>query len=310
MEYNKDAFNTIGDTADPVGFNSEVYQVYSDTCAIQSQKLILEKFGIDISQEDLIRESYENGWYDPDSGGGTCMSDIGKLLENHGVPVVQTSGNNIFSLARELAQGHQVIVGVDSGELWNRGSWTQALEDYFIGEIPDHALIVSGLDASDPENVQVVLTDPGTGQERVRYSEREFLEAWKDSDCWMMSTEVAPPDEYLYWSCEDHGFARIPSSTLEKLGACEFNVSSSEYGGFIDTLCENPDMSWDDILQIGLAVISCVKTGISLYNMFTEMSDDGHNSALCADCGGACICDEEAQGADGAISGGDGDSLS
>lgn len=59
-------------------------------------------------------------------------------------------------------QGHKVIVGVDSGELWDNkllGWWN----DFFHGDTPDHALVVAGIDMADPNNPMVILTDPGTG---------------------------------------------------------------------------------------------------------------------------------------------------
>ncbi len=275
MKYDFEVRNKFGDTNAEVQFNPDVFQGYSDTCAIQSQKLILEKYGVNISQEDLIREATENGWYTPNSMNGTQMSDVGKLLECHGVEVVQSSGNNIFSLAHELAQGHQVIVGVDSGELWNKGSWYHSLEDFFLGEVPDHALIVSGLDVSDPSNVQVVLTDPGTGQERVRYGEKEFLDAWKDSNCWMMSTESAPPSEYCFWGTYDHCFAGIPQDTLARLGACDFDVRSEGYDDFIVKLQETPEMGWEEIIEMGMAVLTLVKMGMEVVDDIAEPGSGG-----------------------------------
>ena len=74
----------FGDTGNVEFGNPDVYQQYGDTCAIQSQRLILEKFGISLTQDELIEEATLNGWYTRDSGRGTRMEDVGKLLENHG----------------------------------------------------------------------------------------------------------------------------------------------------------------------------------------------------------------------------------
>ena len=40
---------------------NEVKQAYSDTCAIKSQQLILNEFGIPCTEDELIQFSYEHG---------------------------------------------------------------------------------------------------------------------------------------------------------------------------------------------------------------------------------------------------------
>lgn len=237
------AEKTFGDTGKTITCDKNVYQQYEDTCAIQSQRLILEKFGIRKTQEELIEEAKINGWYA--QGGGTQMEDVGKLLELHGIEVEISHDNNIFSLANELAQNHQVIVAVDSSELWERGNWNNSLKDFFTGDTPDHALIVSGLDTTDPENIQVVLTDPGTGEVRVRYSEEEFINAWKDSNCWMMTTETSPSEDLNTNFDLDYSFAGIHSDTLQHLAELVLPVTTEKFGSFIDNLLENPSISWE-----------------------------------------------------------------
>lgn len=168
---------------------SDVYQYYPDTCAIRSQELILKDFGINISQEELIQEAIDYGWYVP--GQGTSPEDVGKLLELNGVPVKQYKNGNIFSLVNELAQGHKVIVGVDAKELWsNQPNWL----NLFGINTPNHALLVSNIDTTDPNNITVTLTDPGTGDVAKVYSFEQFEDAWRDSNCFVVATqEPAPP---------------------------------------------------------------------------------------------------------------------
>jgi hypothetical protein len=167
----------------------DVYQVYPDTCAIKSQQLILQDFGIDLPQEQLINEAMNMGIYEP--GSGTQPVDVGKLLDLHGVPCTATHDATILDLTRALAQGHKVIIGVDSGELWNAGSH-ELIED-FMGEVADHALIVAGIDVSTNE---VILTDPGSGNEGARYPLEQFLDAWQDSGNFMVETQAPAPSEF------------------------------------------------------------------------------------------------------------------
>lgn len=44
-------------------YNPDVQQQYPDTCAIKSQQLILEDFGIDVSENQLVQTANANGWY-------------------------------------------------------------------------------------------------------------------------------------------------------------------------------------------------------------------------------------------------------
>lgn len=174
--------------------NPEVQQAYSDTCAIKSQQLILNDFGIPCTEDELVQVSYENGWY---NGNGTLMPDIGNLLEIAGIECTKQTDANIFNIVSELSQGHKIIVGVDSDELWHNdtigGKFHNWLKDFFKGNTPDHALIVAGIDTSDPNDVKVLLTDPGTGEQLKPYSLSQFMDAWSDAECYMVSTNCAVP---------------------------------------------------------------------------------------------------------------------
>lgn len=176
-----------------------VYQFYPDTCAIRSQEIVLRDYGIEVPQEALIQISAEQGWYTP--GEGMAPMHVGKLLDLAGVDCHQSENNTVFDLMRELSQGHRVIVGVDSGELWADNFFdkvSEMCEDYINGERPDHALIVAGIkvDSMNPEDVKVILTDPGQGTVRVEYSFEQFYDAWKDSNCFMVTTDEPAPFQY------------------------------------------------------------------------------------------------------------------
>ena len=166
--------------------SDDVRQLYSDTCAIKSQQLILQDFGLNISEDQLRYEAMINGWYN----GGTSPADVGRLLELHGVRISQYDNANIFNIVNELSLGHKVIVGVDSGELWEDNEMDKLFED----SQADHALIVSGVDTSDPNNIKVILTDPGTGDLLKEYSMEQFVDAWQDSNCFMMATNDPVPN--------------------------------------------------------------------------------------------------------------------
>lgn len=227
-----------------IEFDPTVYQFYEDTCAIQSQHLILQQYGIDVSQEELINIAKENGWYA--EGYGTPMDMVGKLLEYYGVDIHGSQGNNIFNLSNELAQGHQVIVGVDAYEL----VFPEETQDWdsLYGEQANHALVVVGIDTSDPDNVLVIVTDPGTGNRQMAYPADQFIDAWKDSNCFMVSTDSVPTNPTWDYSPIDN-FAGIPMDTLDRLSGMDIDMSSTEiYDNFVEDLLANP-ASFDDILS-------------------------------------------------------------
>lgn len=181
-----EANRLVGDAINPY------QQSYADTCAIKSQQIILNEFGIPATEDQLVQYSYEKGWYRGD-GTGTTFQDVGNLLEDANIPCTRQANANVFNLVSELAQGHKVIVGVDSGELWGN-KFSAWYNDFFNGATPDHALIVSGIDATDPKNVKVIVTDPGNGDHHKAYPLEQFMDAWSDASCYMVSTDVAVPD--------------------------------------------------------------------------------------------------------------------
>jgi len=216
---------------DPIATPEMIYQGYDDTCAIRSQEIILRDFGINVSQEQLIQTAADNGWYSP--GGGTSPDDVGNLLEHYGVPVTRCENANVFNLANELAQGHKVIVGVDAKELWGQTGIVHNILEFFGVETPNHALIVSGIDTSDPNHVTVTVTDPGTGDVAKVYSWEEFSDAWKDSNCMMVSTSLPAPATLPEMQNFDYALGHLPT------------IGGLDYGKFIETYSPFMGMSAD-----------------------------------------------------------------
>ncbi len=196
--FGEDGFGSEG------GLNPVIYQGNEGVCAIRSQQIILRDYGIDVSLDELKQYAITNGWYDPSPEGGTPMWAIGNLLLSCNVSCEQSVDNTVYDLINQLAQGHRVIVGVDANELWadrNHDVIAGAKEwfkDFFVGETPNHALVVAGVDVNpdNPDDVKVILTDPGTGDLRIEYELDDFMDAWKDSQCFMVSTDTPAPLQY------------------------------------------------------------------------------------------------------------------
>jgi hypothetical protein len=166
----------------------DVDQHYSDTCAIRSQQLILRDYGINLTQEQLIREAKEHGWYDH----GTPLKAVGNLMEAHGLHVNKVVHANEYNLFHELAQGHEIIVTVNSNALWHPGNLEDLRYSVFGGSA-DHALIVAGIDTRNEDHPMVIVKDPGTGQIAKEYPMEQFIDAWKGSDCYMVTTDRPAP---------------------------------------------------------------------------------------------------------------------
>lgn len=196
-------------------FDPNIYQGYSNTCAIRSQEIVLRDYGIMLSQDQLINYATENGWFNPDpTMGGTDKSAVGNILDACGVETTRTENATISDIISELRAGHRVIVSVDADELWNNnesnllkktlGEIKNKANDNvqnFLGiEGANHALVVGGVNVNpnDSSDIKVCLIDSGTGDVCKEYDFKDFQDAWKDGHCLMVSTKEPAPYQYNY----------------------------------------------------------------------------------------------------------------
>jgi len=173
----------IGDPLDDMSFWH--LQDANDTCAIASQQFVIEQLtGQQVTEEQLVALSEQNGWYTP--GAGTPPDDCGNLLQLFGLNVEHHTGATIDDISSQLAQGHGVIVGVDAEKIWgipqtDASSTPLTSVPTIPGQGADHAVEVIGIDQRDPNNPMVVLNDSGTPNgagELVPLA--TFLSAWAD----------------------------------------------------------------------------------------------------------------------------------
>ena len=247
--------NSIGDAAEGCGSvgthmsvgeeavdvtSSHVLQSYRDTCAIKSQQLILERFGKHLSEDELVQQAYDNGWYRP--GCGTSGNDMGEILRANGVPCTNYANCNIAHVVSALADGKQVMMAVDSGELWKTsfiGKLKETIEDKipFVGGA-DHALLVTGIDASDPSDVKVIVTDPGSGALNKPYPLKQFIDAAEDSKFFMTVTDNPAPNVF---DAFEPGTTHLPM--IGDMNYYEFMNQFSDYMQDGDVI---PDSVWSD----------------------------------------------------------------
>lgn len=195
----ENSFRTYGQAGENIHDPIFIKQPDDHSCGLRCQQIVLRDFGIDIPFEDLETIAKNAGVY---SDNGTSTYDIGKVLQMAGVGMHQVQGSTIYDLTAELSQGHRVIVSVDADELWYnknlKGKLANWLNDVFGRQGGNHAVIVAGIEVNpmDTNDVKVVLTDPGNGYLRAEYSFQQFVDAWKDSNCFMVATDEAAPYQY------------------------------------------------------------------------------------------------------------------
>jgi hypothetical protein len=208
-------------------------QSANDDCAIRAQQFIIEQFtGQKLSEQALEQEAAANGWYAPGHG-GTPIADMGKLLQDHGIPVDTFSHATVTQLADELAQGHKVIVAINAEDLWR-------FDPALAGQVPttgaqgasgsqsaDHAVVVSGIDTTDPNHPKVLISDPGTGEALASYPLDDFLKAWKTSDFAMVATHDPAPSTLPEMANFDYQAGHIPM--VMNMPYDEFHVLNEEF---------------------------------------------------------------------------------
>lgn len=165
----------------------------ANTCAIQAQQLILQDYGVFVSDEELLEVAVANGWYVDEIG--SPFDFIGELLNYYNVQSVQMRNANIYYLMQELSKGHRIIVGVDDNDLSQTQSWRN-FDEVIVGQEANHVLMVAGIDTRDPQDVKVIVTDPANDDISKSYPAEQFLDAWRESGFFMVATTTPAPLQY------------------------------------------------------------------------------------------------------------------
>ncbi len=169
-------------------------QEAQNSCAIAAQEFILddlgEEYGITFEEAELSQLAIANGWYNPEAG--TPLGCVGNLLEIHGIEIEKGFHRNLDDINQQLEQGNKVLVSVDATEILNYEAVNNELLADMYG-IPtqgaNHVVQVIGVDNTDPDNPMVIINDPGREDGMgLKIPADNFVEAWEDSDNFMVST--------------------------------------------------------------------------------------------------------------------------
>nr|WP_320000338.1 hypothetical protein [uncultured Draconibacterium sp.] len=158
------------------------------TCAIKVQQLVLAEFDIKISEKELLEEASQEGWYT--EGKGMLLEHVGKTLNKHGIKTERIINAALQELERACYSGSQVIVAVDSGEIWFSSDDEQERErqEDLIEEIPDHVVLVVGLEKKNEIVTGISIKDPVVFEGIKTIAVDVFMNAWQDSDFFMIKT--------------------------------------------------------------------------------------------------------------------------
>lgn len=161
---------------DPEALNEfHRYQGFTADCALYTQGGVLEANGQTFDIEEYRQQGQNEGWYDPSDG--TTVSEVGRLIEENGVPVKYYENGATFSdMAVELGQGHGVVVAVDTEPIW--------------GEPGGHALWVTGLEVNaDGSPANIICNDSGRPDgQGFAYPADQFSQAWDWQNNYMVAT--------------------------------------------------------------------------------------------------------------------------
>ncbi|MBQ2586843.1 MAG: hypothetical protein II570_07960, partial [Bacteroidaceae bacterium] len=130
--------------------------------------------GIKFVADELVELAKKKHWL---REGGTRIGDVGNTLETVGLTIDKSFDHSLEDLKKALDEGKDVIAIVDGGELIGDRK-AEILEDIFIGEIPDHAVVVTHVDI---EKDEIEVFDPQSHNEKDCYTTEQFLDAWEDS---------------------------------------------------------------------------------------------------------------------------------
>ena len=151
-------------------------------CDIECEEFVLHQFGIEVTHKSLLDTAYKNCWL---KDKGMPLYNIGRLLEKNNLPVSRRYNSTIEEVVRLLSAGNQLIAVVDDTLLGNAQSSANLH--------PNHAVVISSISV---ETDEIILFNPNTDEELTKYSISSFMEAWKQSNNYLVVINTT--DRFIY----------------------------------------------------------------------------------------------------------------
>ena len=151
-------------------------------CDIECEEFVLHQFGIEVTHKSLLDTAYKNCWL---KDKGMPLYNIGRLLEKNNLPVSRRYNTHIEEVVRLLSAGNQLIAVVDDTLLGNAQS--------SANQHPNHAVAISSISV---ETDEIILFNPNTDEELTKYSISSFMEAWRQSNNYLVVINTT--DRFIY----------------------------------------------------------------------------------------------------------------
>ena len=146
-------------------------------CNVRCEQYVLQKFGFTFSEEELEEKASSAEWL---KEGGTPLFRIGSLCADNGLCVSRKYYATLQDVKDALELGSEVIVVIDGGEI-DGNEIVETIEDKFVGEIPDHAIVILSLED------EIIAFNPNLGDIPQRIPRDRFIDAWRDSKFYMVA---------------------------------------------------------------------------------------------------------------------------
>ena len=166
---------------------------YQGTCGLVSCEGVLRKFGIQVTENDVVEHAAKNQLCttegEPGEQGGTNAFERAQILRDFGVPAHAEVGGNLDQLAARVSEGRGVIIGANAGELWQDAN-------YYDNGRSNHAVVVTGVERS-PSTGQPTgfyINDSGRGEAGRLVDAATMEDAWVKAGGKWTITDVAKPN--------------------------------------------------------------------------------------------------------------------
>lgn len=154
-------------------------------CVVHCEGIALRRFGVDVTDEELLNESRKEGWLQQ---AGTALHNIGHLAGSLGLGVSHRYECSIEDIHESLYAGHIVLAAVDANELIGNYAEEKG-KDITEGKTPNHVVIVESINEDT-----VTITDSATPQQHDVYPLSQFQDAWDDSSRYLII--ISDGEEY------------------------------------------------------------------------------------------------------------------
>lgn len=151
-------------------------------CDIECEEFVLHQFGIEVTHKSLLDMAYKNCWL---RDKGMPLYNMGRLLEKNNLSVSRRYNSTIEEIDRLLSAGNQLIAVVDDSLL---GGVLSAESQH-----PNHAVAISSISV---ETDEIILFNPNTDEELTKYSISSFMEAWRQSNNYLVVINTT--DRFVY----------------------------------------------------------------------------------------------------------------